>query len=182
MVGGAVSLPEFDGRALFRAMDDQRRERDLGWQGMADAVWGLAHELNAAQPRSRPIAVSTIRRLEREGETTCQHALFFLRWLGRAPEEEFLTGPVRDVGSTALPACGPDRRLRWDVSGMGGVLDEHRQSMGVTWAELANELGCQPSQVSGLRRARFGTRMSLAMRCVQWLGSPAAAFVHPRRW
>jgi hypothetical protein len=128
MLGGTGSLPDFDGRALFRAMDERRREQGLGWQGVADAVWGLSHELNAAQLRSRPIAVSTIHRLEREGETTCQHALFCLRWLGRAPED-FLTGLVRDVGSTALPACGPDWRLRWDVRGMGGVLDERRQSV-----------------------------------------------------
>ena len=181
MADRPVPLAAFDGRALFAAMDERRRERGLGWQGLADAVWDVSHELNEAKPQSHPIAVSTIRRLERHGETTCQHALFFLRWLGRAPED-FLTGTVRDVGPTALPACGPDRRLRWDVRGMGGTLDDRRQAAGLTWAALAAQLGCQPSQVSGLRRARYGTGMGLAMRCVQWLGCPAATFVHPRGW
>jgi hypothetical protein len=86
-------------------------------------------------------------------------------------------GPVEP-----LPAAGPDRRLRWDLRRLYGALDVARRDRGLTWAELAVELSCTPSQLTGLRSARFGTSMRLAMRVVQWLGRPAADFVYAAQW
>jgi hypothetical protein len=51
-----------------------------------------------------------------------------------------------------------------------------------TWKQLADLLACTPSQLTGLRTARFATDMDLAMRIVQWIGRPAADFVYPARW
>jgi hypothetical protein len=39
------------------------------------------------------------------GDTTCQHALFMLRWLGRAPET-FVPGPAACATRAALPVAG----------------------------------------------------------------------------
>ena len=46
-------------------------------------------------------------RLEARGATSCQYALFLLRWLGRPPED-FLSGPAGDVGETRLPQAVPN--------------------------------------------------------------------------
>jgi hypothetical protein len=35
--------------------------------------------------------------------------------------------------------------------------------------------------LTNLRTARFAD-MDLAMRITQWLGQPAAAFIHPAQW
>ncbi len=119
-------------------------------------------------------------RLHRRGTISCQYALFMLRWLGRAPEE-FLIGPVVDVGDVQLPQAGPDSRLRWNLNGLYTALDEERIERGLTWARLADTLGCTPSRLTNLRTARLAD-MDLAMRITQWLRRPAAAFIHPAGW
>jgi hypothetical protein len=117
---------------------------------------------------------------QERGATSCQYALFMLRWLRRAPED-FLVGPVHDVGDVQLPDAGTDSRLRWDLSQLHEALNEQRRDRDLTWANLAKELDCTPSRLTNLRTARLAD-MSLVMRVTQWLGRPAAAFIHPARW
>jgi hypothetical protein len=52
----------------------------------------------------------------------------------------------------------------------------------MTWPELARELRCTPSQLTGIRTARFAIGMTLAMRIVGWLGRPAADFIDAAEW
>jgi hypothetical protein len=51
--------------------------------------------------------------MAKRGDVSCQHALFMLRSLERSPES-FMQG-ARSVAVGALPAAGPDRRLRWNL-------------------------------------------------------------------
>jgi hypothetical protein len=46
---------------------------------------------------------------------------------------------------------------------------------------LAHEIGCTPTRLTNLRTARLAD-MDLAMHVTQWLGQPAAAFIHPVQW
>ncbi len=58
-----------------------------------------------------------------------------LRWLGRAPED-FLTGPVVDVGDVRLPLAGRDSRLRWSLDELHAELGDGAEawaSPGPTW-------------------------------------------------
>jgi hypothetical protein len=103
-----------------------------------------------------------------------------LRWLGRAPEE-FLVGPVVDVGDTTLPEPGPGSRIRWDLADLHAGLDERRRAQGLTWAALAGQIGCTPSRLTNLRTARQAD-LALVVRVTQWLGRPAAAYVHAAQW
>ena len=112
--------------------------------------------------------------------TSCQYALFMLRWLGRPPED-FVVGPNLAVGDAHLPIAGADHRLRWNLNELHGALNEARRRRKLTWAELAEELECTASRLTSLRTATF-TDMELAMRITQWLGRPAAAFIHPAEW
>jgi hypothetical protein len=59
---------------------------------------------------------------------------------------------------------------------------ESRRAASMSWPELAGVLTCTPSQLTGLRTAKFATGMDLAMRITQWLCEPAAEFVYPARW
>ena len=174
------ALPVFDCDALFAALDTQRRSRGLNWYGLADELWGQSSELNARRHTDHPLCGGAISRLRQRGATSCQYALFMLRWLGRPPED-FLTGPVVDVADVQLPNAGPDCRLRWDLNEMYTSLNEQRQRRGLTWAELAGNLDCTPNRLTNLRTARLAD-MDLAMRVTQWLGRPAAAFIHPAHW
>jgi transcriptional regulator with XRE-family HTH domain len=58
------------------------------------------------------------------------------------------------------------------------VLNEERQRQGLTWAGLAEQIGCTPSRLTNLRTARMAD-MALTMRVTQWLRRPAAEFIHP---
>lgn len=120
-----------------------------------------------------------MKRLQTRGTVSCQYALYMLRWIRCAPEE-FLSGPVVPVGDTELPDAGSDHRLRWDLHELYAALNERRSDRR-TWAELAKELGCTPSRLTNLRHARLAD-MGLVMRITQWLGRPAAAFIHASDW
>jgi len=173
-------LAVFDCGALFDALDVQRRERGLGWYELAAELWEQSSELNAERTDDHPLCGGAVQRIQQRGATSCQYGLFMLRWLDRAPED-FLAGPVVDVGDVRLPEAGPDRRLRWDLRELHGAVNEQRQEWGLTWAALGEELGCTPARLTNLRTARMAD-MDLAMRTTQWLGKPAAAFIHPAPW
>jgi hypothetical protein len=173
------TLPVFDCDALFRALDAERRDRGWGWYELADELWQQSAELNARRS-DHPLCGGAVSRLQQRGATSCQYGLFMLRWLGRAPED-FLTGPVVDVGDTRLPEAGPDSRLRWNLHETYLALNEQRQARDLTWVALAEELDCTPSRLTNFRTARLAD-MDLAMRTTQWLGQPAAAFIHPAPW
>jgi hypothetical protein len=176
---GVSALPVFDFAAFVAAFDARRRDRGLGWYEFADELWQQSSELNA-QRMDHPLCGGAVKRLGARGATSCQYALFMLRWLGRAPEE-FLTGPVVDVGGARLPEPGPGSRLRWNLNQLHAALSERRQERGLTWPELAQELGCTPGRLTNLRTARMAD-MGLVMRVTQWLGRPAADFIHAARW
>jgi hypothetical protein len=173
------TLPAFDGSALISALDAQRAERGLGWNALADELWRQSADLNA-QLSDHALCPGALVRTARRATMSCQYALIILRWIRRAPEE-FLTGPVVDVGDVRLPEAGPDSRLRWDLSQVHAALNERRQERRLTWAEAAAELDCTPSRLTNLRTARLAD-MDLTMRVTQWLTQPAATFVHAARW
>jgi hypothetical protein len=174
------SVAVFDFAAFFAALDEGRRDRELGWYELADTMWEQSSELNIRRADDHPLCGGAVSRLGTRGETSCQYALFMLRWLGRAPED-FLVGPTLDVGDVRLPQAGADSRLRWDLSQLYDALNEERQERGHTWVSLAREIGCTPSRLTNLRTARIAD-MALAMRLTQWLRKPAAAFVHAVQW
>lgn len=176
-----VVIRRFDSAALYSALDSRRQEMGLSWRQVADQLWQLSSELNDRR-RDHPISPSTLRNMATKPRTSCQHALFMLRWLDRTPES-FLAGMVDgDDPRFSLPLAGPDRRLRWSLKLLWASMDERRRSEGLTWGQLADLLGCSPNQLTGLRTARFATGMDLAMRVVQWIDRPAAAFVYPAKW
>lgn len=85
-VGAVGALPIFDCDALFKALDTQRRDRGLGWYELADELWHQSSDLNA-QRTDDPLCGGAVSRLQVRGATSCQYALFMLRWLQRPPED-----------------------------------------------------------------------------------------------
>ena len=169
----------FDGDALIRALDAQRAEQGLDWNELADALWKQSAQLNE-QLMGHAMCSGALVRTAKRGTMSCQYALVLLRWIDRAPEE-FLTVPDATANPVPLPAAGADRRLRWDLGQLHAALNERRRERGLTWAELAEELDCTPSRLTNLRTARLAD-MDLTMSITQWLGAPAATFVHPTAW
>lgn len=178
-VAAESGLAVFDFAAFVAAFDAERRNRGLGWYEFADDLWEQSSELNDLRT-DHPLCGGAVSRLGTRGETSCQYALFMLRWLGRAPED-FLAGPVVDVGDVRLPEAGSDSRLRWDLNQLHAELNAQRQQQGLTWAALARIIDCSPSRLTNLKTARIAD-MGLTMRITQWLGKPAARLVHAAQW
>lgn len=175
-----ASRDDFDFVALFDAIDQRRTASGLSWQRVADAVWEQSAVLNR-QRADHPISPATLSGMKARRQTSCQHALAFLRWLGRTPES-FVPAAAGGSTDVPLPQAGPDRRLRWDLRALYTALDATRRERALTWSACALELRCTPSQLTGLRTARFATGMLLAMRIVRWLDRPAADFIRTARW
>lgn len=174
------ALPVFDTSALIGALDAQRADRGLNWTALADELWQQSSELNAELADHSLCPGALVRLTRRRSSMSCQYALIILRWIRRAPEE-FLAGPVVDVGDVRLPEAGKESRLRWNLGQLHTALNERRGRRELTWGKLAEELDCTPSRLTNLRTARLAD-MELVMRITQWLGQPAARFVHPAQW
>lgn len=180
--GGPTGPPirEFDVRAMYAAMDARRVAHGLSWPKVARALWEQSVVLNERRG-DHPISPATLTGIAKRGDTTCQHALFILRWLGRTPED-FLSGPPGDRGRVDLPPTGEDRRPRWDLGAVYNALDARRRERGLTWREVAQVIRCTDNQLTGLRTARYAIGMKLMMRIVQWLDVPAATFIYSAAW
>jgi hypothetical protein len=175
-----TTAPGFDLRAFFAAVDARRRDQDLSWAALASAVWDQSRVLNERRG-DHPISPRTVRNLADGRGLSCQHALFLLRWLG-TPPEAFVAGPRPGTAGVPLPEADEAHRLRWSLRMLHGVLDATRSARGATWQQAADSLHCSPSQLTGLRTAKFATSMVLAMRITQALSRPAADFVYVAEW
>ncbi len=172
---------DFDSQAFFAAVDGKRRKQQLSWPALAAAIWDQSRVLNDRR-KDHPISPSTIRNFgERRGGLSCQHALFLLRWLG-VPPETFIAEPQPGTAGVPLPLADEAHRLRWSLKRLYAVLDAARIARGATWQQAAARLHCTPSQLTGLRTAKFATGMRLAMRITQAVRRPAADFVYVAEW
>ena len=174
------TLRDFDAAMLHAALDAERIRRGISWRELAKQIWDQSAELNAER-QDHPISPSTLTSVADRRDTSCQHALFMLRWLGRAPEE-FLSPPAPNGKPPAPFAAGPDRRPRWDLKALYFAADARRREAHLSWSELASVLQCTVHQLRGIRTARYAIGMRLAMRLVQWLDCPASTFIYPARW
>jgi cyanate lyase len=172
---------EFDVVGLWEAMEAQRKRRGLSWQEVMDEISAASSILVASLgSKNHPMSASTVKNMAKRGSVSCQHALGMLRWLGRPPE--CFVPHETYLAKAPLPKAGPDRRLRWDIWAMTDLLDAERRTRGLTWKQLAQELCCSSTQISGLRRRRYGISIQLAMRIVRWLRRPAADFIVAAEW
>jgi len=169
---------DFDHAAFFAATDERRRAEELSWSGLARVIWDQSRVLNERRG-DHPISPSTLSAMGRG--SSCQHALFVLRWLGQPPET-YVVDPRQETRGVPLPEVDDAHRLRWNLRRLYHVVETGRLSRGLTWAECAHRLGCTPSQLTGLRSARFATGMTLAIRITQAARRPARDFIDVAAW
>jgi len=161
--------------AFFTAVDDARRDRDLGWYDLAGELWDQSAKLNAERD-DHPLCGVAVSRLGARARRRASTRSTCCAGSGRhrrssSPVRLWTLGTcgcrtrVRTVGSAGTSPSSMPRSTR---SGSGGL----------TWAGLAGQIGCTPSRLTNLRTARMAD-MALTMRVTQWLHKPAAEFIHP---
>jgi len=158
---------DFDVEALYAALDAQRQARGLSWQ---QAV----REINTLFDRTpaRPVSASTVTGMRSRAVIDGDGVLQMLRWLDRTPES-FVPGSPE---AAALPDIPSDRILRFDARKMYSALDSRRAERGMTWKQVADEIGGFSAAM--LTRLSQGGRVGFphVMRITHWLGRPAVAF------
>lgn len=177
-----ISECEFDGVALWHALDSQRVELGLTWNGVTRAMRsdeaGLAEQLGKGD---HPIAASTIAKMATGQPPGCHFALGYLRWLDAIPESFLTNGDPLGLAEV-LPKTDTFHRLRWDVPRLAATMNERRLAENLTWNALAELLGVYPGPLSSLPRLKYGTSMTIAMKLTQWLGCSAASFTYAATW
>ena len=164
----SVRDDDFDLRALYDAIDEQRRARQLTWR---DVAAGVSRSI-----RLRPVAASTITGLKQKAQCEGDGVLQMLLWLRRTPES--FMRDLTDPQSLCFlqPNLAPGQILRWDTRALFDALDARRRERQLTWAEVAREIGgFTPARITNLSTGPRTTFPGV-MRLVRWLGEPAAAF------
>jgi hypothetical protein len=145
----------------------------------------VTREINARfrdVPGHKPIAASTIAGLSNKVVGEGDGILQMLLWLRRTPES-FVPGfegaaaeryRLKELESTQI--------LRWDTHALYSALNTQRQARGMSWREVASEVGgYTPATMTHLAK---GGRTSFpqVMRAIAWLGQPAAFFARVSNW
>lgn len=166
---------DFDIDALHSALDARRTERGMSWKV-------VAREINRADERYsiHPISASTIsglknRRWGVEGDGVLQ----MLLWLDRTPES-FVPGHAGAMHPEArLPQVRSHQVLRFDVPSIYARLDVRRNARGLSWRQVAAEIGglCKAERLKNLAKQQR-TSFPYVMRLARWLQCPAAALTH----
>lgn len=154
----------FDLKALASALDTERSQRGLTWSGVARELTELC---------SVKVSPSTIKGVGERARAEGDGVLQMLLWLERAPES-FVIGWEGDFSPLRPAVSG--KVLRWDTAALFSALNLKRETEGLTWSELAVEIGdVSPQQLKGFAK---GGRTSVpdVMRVIGWLGVPASSF------
>lgn len=162
---------DFDIDALYDALDARRRALGMSWQEAARAISRLFERASA-----RPISASTLTGMRGRRAVEGDGILQILRWLERTPES-FVPGHEETAAAAAtLPDLGPDQILRFDTRTLYSALDARRTDRGMTWTQVAQEIGGLGAvSLTGLSKGGR-TAFPQVMRIARWLGRPVASF------
>lgn len=162
---------DFDVSALYAAMEAQRQYRGLSWTQVARELSNSKANFSA-----RGVSPSTLSGMRKRRGIEGDGVLQMLRWLRRTPES-FVPGyDKQTLQNAALPEVGPNRVLRFDTRSIYKALQARRIERGMTWEEVADDVGgCKPAQLKHLSEGGR-TWFPLVMRIVRWLGRTAASF------
>jgi hypothetical protein len=162
---------DFDLQALYAAMDEKRRSRNLTWGAVAAEINAQFRDV----PGHKPIAQSTITRLATE-KVSGSAPLQMMLWLDRTPES-FVPGfPNANADRFKLRKLRTRQILRFDTKALYAAVNAQRQAQGLTWNEVAAEMEIgSANPLKGLARGGL-TGFPVVMRIAGWLDQPAAAF------
>lgn len=165
---------DFSLRALYAALDAERRARGLSWAAATREMNGRAERVSAGRHQ---MSASTVKGVGKRTVAEGDGVLAMLRWLKRTPES-FVQG---HADGARLPEVPAGKVLRFDTKRMHAALEAQRVARGMIWEEVAKEVGLG---VSSLKYLANGGRTAFpqVMRIVRWLGRPATEFTRMSDW
>ncbi len=172
----AMGANDFSLRALYAALDEERRVRGLSW---AQAT----REMNRQPARSsvHRLSPSTVTRPRPGAVAEGDGVLQMLLWLKRTPESFVHGHQASGAVGTPLPDVPVDRVLRFDTRKLYAALDAQRVERHLTWAQVAQEVDLSVSSLTHLAKGGR-TAFPQVMRMVTWVARPAAHFMRSSEW
>lgn len=165
---------DFNLAELYLALDAQRLARGITWRQ-------ALQEINAAgRWHVHPISQSTVSSLRTKAVAEGDGILQMLRWLNRTPES-FVAGCDKAAASAMkLPDAPSHQILRFDTARLHASLEAQRNRRGLTWQQVAEEVGGVTA--ASLTHLRKGGRTVFphVTRMARWLNRPVADFVRAR--
>lgn len=153
--------------ALQGALDAERIERGMTWKAVAAEVH---------------VSVPTIRNMHTRQYIEADAAVLILQWLQRRCDD-FVVWPIgrtaqRSKRSVKVPV--PPLYARFDTIALHTALNEARQERGLTWADVAAELGVSAGVVERFTKGGR-THASLMIAAAAWAGRSVEELLQPSR-
>src|SRR6185436_813574 len=126
-------MADFDLKALYEALDTQRREKGLTWAA-------ATREINRFKTAGHPIATSTITGLKDKAAGEGDGILQMLLWLGRTPESFVPDIEEPNADRYRLRVVDQQQTLRFDAKALHAALDAQRKSRDLSWDDVARQL------------------------------------------
>ena len=170
---------DFDLAALHAAIDAQRTARKLSWKAVALEVSRARERYNL-----HPVSPSTINGLRNKPcGVEADGVLQMLLWLDRSPESFVPGHPGAAHPDARLPRPSAENILRFDVPLIHSRLDAQRTARGLTWTQVAIQIGgpCNAATLTNMSRQRR-TAFPQVMRLSRWLHCPAAVLTRIAGW
>lgn len=165
-VAERLTVPgDFDVFGLFEVMDAKRHAEGLTWgQVNSRLAW---------------MSKATLDRMRERGQSTCNHILPLVQWVGRTPES-FTVDPGGAVHEL-LPDPSPGRwRWWWAHHDLAAEVGAKRLDLGLSWNGVAEAMGlgtAGAAAVAGIDNLRYGPPIGLAMIAARWVQRSAASFM-----
>ena len=173
--GTAAPETDFDLRALYEALDERRRSRDLTWAA-------LTAEVNRHRTRLHPIAQSTITSLKKK--SVGEGDAIFKRSFGSAERRRALCPALRTPTRRAFSyqRCRGGQILRWDTRALFAALNGPASG---TRADMDRGCArCAGSHSHNVDEPGNGAshRIPRVMQLVRWIGEPEVTFTRIASW
>lgn len=165
-------VADFSLRALHEALDAQRQARGISWAEAAREMNGPSAPLH----RSRhALSASTVKSIGTRSVAEGDGVLQMVRWLGRTPES-FVPGHAESESRRPrVPQVPTGYIVRFDTKKIHAALEVRRIERGMTWTQLAKEIGVGASSLTHLAKGGR-TAFPQIMRILRWLDATVAEF------
>jgi hypothetical protein len=160
-----MQRPYLDLAALEQALDGERAARGMTWAALAREV---------------RISAASLRGMTKRRQVEADAVVLILQWLGRRCDEFVVRpggAPAPWANRDPLPAP-PPLFARFDTIALYNALDRARETHGMGWAEVADELGVSTGTIA--RFTKGGRTNSIVMvAAAEWAGEPIESLLQP---
>jgi hypothetical protein len=168
-----AQITDFSLSHLYTELDAQRQARGLSWAQATREMNGRAERPTA---KGHALSASTVTGTRFRRVCEADGVLAMIRWLNRIPESFVPGHPWAEDDRARLPEQPLGKVLRFDTRMLHAALDIQRKGKGITWEQLAKEIGLRAIALMGLSKGGR-TCFPDIMRVTYWLDRPAAEFI-----